>query len=213
MNPVTPERLTPIFAEHLGRDVGVTTVERGPVGNGQEVWFVDVDIGDDRFVLRRTAPGGPLEWTDRGREFEILVAVAAAGLPVPRVRWAEPKGGTLDGPYFVMDRMEGEPVRRVSTDVRAAVAGRSRPLDGPSARRRDRNRVSRRHGRHRRGVRNKGRARRMGDPIPPTTGPAPYRPLDCCSPTWHRLPPARGNLRCCCGAIPDHTMPCTTRAS
>ena len=122
MNPVTPERLTPIFAEHLGRDVGVTTVERGPVGNGQEVWFVDVDIGDDRFVLRRTAPGGPLEWTDRGREFEILVAVAAAGLPVPRVRWAEPKGGTLDGPYFVMDRMEGEPVRRVSTDVRAAVA-------------------------------------------------------------------------------------------
>jgi aminoglycoside phosphotransferase (APT) family kinase protein len=124
MTSLTPAGLSSLFAERLGTGTFVTSVERGPVGNGQEVWFVDTesDAGTGRFVLRRTAPGGPLDWTDREREFRTLAAVAAAGLPVPHGRWFEPEGGTLDGAYFVMDRLPGDPVRKASRNHRSRVA-------------------------------------------------------------------------------------------
>jgi aminoglycoside phosphotransferase (APT) family kinase protein len=122
MIPLTPDLLTPIFAEHLGDDPIVTAVQRGPVGNGQEVWFVDVAPRSRQFVLRRTAPQGPLDWTDREREFDTLVAVAAAGLPVPHGHWSEPAGNALGDAYFVMDRLAGHPVKRVSPGVASKIA-------------------------------------------------------------------------------------------
>lgn len=122
MTKPTPDLLTPLFAAHLGGDAVVTGVGRGPVGNGQEVWFVDVAPGSRQFVLRRTAPHGPLEWTDREREFETLVALASTGLPVPKGRWSEPDGNSIGGAYFVMDRLGGEPIRRVSPEIASNIA-------------------------------------------------------------------------------------------
>lgn len=97
---------------------------RAAVGNSQETWFVDVSgiAVPTSLVLRRSAVGGTIEWSDRGTEVEVLTAVAAAGLPVPRVWWWEPDGGSLDRAYIVMDRADGAPPDLRRPDVRTALA-------------------------------------------------------------------------------------------
>jgi aminoglycoside phosphotransferase (APT) family kinase protein len=60
-------------------------------------------------VLRRTAPGGPLEWTDRAAEALVMNHLAEHGFPVPRVRWVADDDSELGTPYLVMDLAPGEP--------------------------------------------------------------------------------------------------------
>lgn len=111
MEEFNSEALTTVLRDHFGASARCTGVSRGPVGNGQETWFVDAEVdGRPRaLVLRRTAPGGTMSHTDRRREFETLRRLAASGLPVPPVHWMEPDGSTLRRAYFVMDRMPGDP--------------------------------------------------------------------------------------------------------
>lgn len=116
---MTPEELTPLFEARLGS--AVASVSRAAVGNGQESWFVEVTDGR-KFVLRRTAVGGTLEWTDRKAEFEVLRGLAGTGLPVPTVHWFEPEGGSLGRAYFVMDRLPGRPLGTGSPDINDGVA-------------------------------------------------------------------------------------------
>lgn len=94
---------------HLGADVTCTSVERTTVGNSQETYFVSIDgvDGAREFVLRRTADGGTIDWSDRALEVEVLAAASAARLPVPRVWWWEPDGSILQRAYTVMDRSPG----------------------------------------------------------------------------------------------------------
>jgi len=121
---ISPELLDPVVRLHLGPEARVAAVARGPVGNGQETWFVDTVIaGKARpLVLRRDAPGGPLDWTDRASEFRTLRALAGSGLPVPVVHWCEDENSALGHPYFVMDRMPGSPPRRENPEVRDRLA-------------------------------------------------------------------------------------------
>ncbi|MEQ8716898.1 MAG: phosphotransferase [Acidimicrobiales bacterium] len=118
---LTPEVLTPVFRANLGDDATVEGARRGPVGNGQETWFVTLTDGRE-FVLRRTAVGGTLEWTDRAAEFAVLKALAATDLPVPTVHWFDGAGGELERAYFVMDRLDGRPLGLGDPDTNAAVA-------------------------------------------------------------------------------------------
>jgi aminoglycoside phosphotransferase (APT) family kinase protein len=118
---LTPEVLTPVFRANLGDDATVEGARRGPVGNGQETWFVTLTDGRE-FVLRRTAVGGTLEWTDRGAEFAVLKALAATELPVPAVHWFGGAGGELERPYFVMDRLDGRPLGLGDPETNVAVA-------------------------------------------------------------------------------------------
>ena len=117
MTAITPDLLTPLFRRHLGSGLTVGSVERGPVGNGQEIWFVETSDPDHLLVLRRTAASGPLTWTDRAAEYQVLQSLAGTGLPIPTVRWADDTGGPLGRSYFVMDRLPGSPVRRETPET------------------------------------------------------------------------------------------------
>lgn len=113
-----------LLRRHVDERAECTAVTRAPVGNSQETWFVDV-AGLEAplsLVLRRTAAGGTIEWTDRATEVEVLAATAAGGLPVPKVWWWEPDGGALDRAYVVMDRAPGGPPDLRQADVRTELA-------------------------------------------------------------------------------------------
>ena len=63
--------LSSLFSKFLSRPVVIKSTERSSLGNGQETWFVQT-VDGDKYVLRRTAAAGPLEWTDRESEYEVL---------------------------------------------------------------------------------------------------------------------------------------------
>ncbi|GIU93466.1 MAG: hypothetical protein KatS3mg011_2372 [Acidimicrobiia bacterium] len=118
------DRLTPFLLEealrhHYHPHARVLACERGPVGNGQEVWFATVASEGHiaELVIRRTASGGPLDWTDREREFRLLERLARTGLPVPTPLFFEPDGGRLGRAAFAMVRLPGEPVRRPTPEL------------------------------------------------------------------------------------------------
>ena len=48
--------------------------------------------------------------SSREGEAALLDAAAAAGVPVPRVRWVERDPAVLGAPFFVMDFVEGETI-------------------------------------------------------------------------------------------------------
>jgi len=114
--------LTDLFSHHLGTATTINSVKRSALGNGQETWFVDTTGGS--FVVRRSAVGGPLTWTSRATEFAALDELRSSGLPVPRVLWHEPDGGTLERAYLVMDRLPGKPPGRSFDDAMARDLGR-----------------------------------------------------------------------------------------
>jgi aminoglycoside phosphotransferase (APT) family kinase protein len=106
---LTPEGLTPLLRERLGPEARCRSVVRGPLGNGQETWFVEVEGAGPPggLVLRRSAEGGTLPWTDRAAEFAVLRAVGPHGLPVPAALWLEDEPSSLGRAYFVMERAQG----------------------------------------------------------------------------------------------------------
>ena len=106
--------LSRLFSSRLDQSVTVTEIRRSKMGNGQETWFVETTLRP--FVLRRSATGGPLVWTSRAAEFEALSSLQEVGLPVPRVLWQEPDGGSLQRAYFVMEHLPGKPPARQFDD-------------------------------------------------------------------------------------------------
>ena len=117
--------LTELLAQQVDPALRCTRVSRAAVGNGQETWLVDAADAEGTqraFVLRRSAPAGVLDDTDREHEFATLATVAAAGLPTPRVHWLETEPSRLVRPYFVMDRLPGRPPAPRSAADAAAIA-------------------------------------------------------------------------------------------
>ena len=110
---LTTEGVNRLLGKHLAPGARCLAAVRGPAGNGQETWFLDVvEAGRPRpLVLRRSADGS-LGWTDRALEFEVLRAVRRHGFPVPEVLWLETVPSSLERPYFVMERMPGAPLGR-----------------------------------------------------------------------------------------------------
>ena len=108
------DKLDSLLREHVHPAARCAELRRASVGNSQETWFFDAvwPGGSRALVLRRSAAGGTLTWTDRAVEYEALRLVGAAGLPVPPVVWIDASGGALERPYFVMDRVPGTPPRR-----------------------------------------------------------------------------------------------------
>jgi aminoglycoside phosphotransferase (APT) family kinase protein len=126
MAKVTAEVLAPVLARRWpGARVDPPTRVSG--GASRETWLFDAhapDGTDLRLVLRRDpAPG--IGATGRETEYELLRAVAAAGVPVPAVHLLlEPDDGLGSG--FVMDRIDGETIpRKILRDDEYAAA---RPL-------------------------------------------------------------------------------------
>ncbi len=122
MEPLTTAQVSTVLHAHLGQGAVCRSVERGPIGNGQETWFLHLSGPDGspasadevqrRLVLRRTAPAGPLEWTSRTAEATVMRAAAAAGVPVPEVHLVETDPEVLGAPFMLMDFVPGVPLVR-----------------------------------------------------------------------------------------------------
>lgn len=123
MSAVTPRsidaaQLGAVCARHLGGSATIEGLRRLSGGASRESWSFDAVLdGDTRhaLVLRRD-PGSNLGQSDRSTEYRLLQAAAAAGVPVPTVRFLlEPADDLGDG--FVMDRIAGETIpRRILRD-------------------------------------------------------------------------------------------------
>src|SRR4051812_32674750 len=119
---LTKSAVTELLRARLDPALECAGLERGPLGNAQETWFVravGADGGERSLVLRRSAASGTLEHTDRALEFELLGALAGHGFPVPQVHWLETEPSALGRPYFVMDRLPGAPPGRLGDAARA----------------------------------------------------------------------------------------------
>lgn len=61
-----------------------------------------------RLVIRTIAEGVPAKGpADIHRQARIMESMAGAGVPVPRIVWTEPEGGSFGQPYFVADFVAG----------------------------------------------------------------------------------------------------------
>ena len=71
-------------------------------------------------MLRRDPPGHVIE-SSRGTELKLLRAAAAAGVPVPAVRFGEDDPAVLGSSFFVMEFVAGESIgRKVLRDAALA---------------------------------------------------------------------------------------------
>jgi len=95
----------------LGSEAELTALDRLPGGASRESWLVRVRHHgtEETLVLRCDPPGHVIESSREG-EAALLDAAAAAGVPVPRVRWVERDASVLGAPFFVMDFVEGETI-------------------------------------------------------------------------------------------------------
>jgi aminoglycoside phosphotransferase (APT) family kinase protein len=120
-------RLAPHLRERLAAEVELTGLERLPGGASRESWLVCVRYGDgreERLVLRRDPPGHVIESSREG-EAALLQAAAAAGVPVPRVRWVEGDPDLLGSAFFVMDFVDGETIGKKLVRDEAFAAARA----------------------------------------------------------------------------------------
>jgi len=99
-------------------------------GASRESWAFDLVHGDgrvDHLVLRRDPAGRTIQGSRR-QEFLILRAAAAAGVPVPAVRFCEDDASILGSPFFVMEFVAGETLaRRLLRDAEYAPARAALP--------------------------------------------------------------------------------------
>ncbi len=124
------ERLTQFIARATGADrVTIEGLRRLPGGASRETWSLDVtyEHGGETvrlpLVLRRD-PGKTNVQSDRRDEFLLLRAAHAERVPVPRVHWLG-DGTEGIGPFFLMERVEGETIaRRLLRDPEYAQARR-----------------------------------------------------------------------------------------
>ena len=120
-------RATTDLAEELGRALGGTvrglTRLSGGASRITSSFDLEHDDGSVRHLIlqqERTAGAAPRDRT--GIEAALLVAAAAAGVPVPRVV-AAGAGEDLDPGWLVVERLEGETIpRRLLRDDRWATA-------------------------------------------------------------------------------------------
>jgi aminoglycoside phosphotransferase (APT) family kinase protein len=95
------------------RSVEITAATRLAGGAIQENWALDarfdggVLAGDRRLVLRMTGATGIPSSLGSLDEFAVLAAAFAAGVTVPRPRFACADPGVLGRPFFVMQRAAG----------------------------------------------------------------------------------------------------------
>jgi aminoglycoside phosphotransferase (APT) family kinase protein len=127
--PEMERRLAAFIARQVGVDhVAVSGLRRLPGGASREIWSLDVDYEHDGtrlqlpLVLRRD-PSSQAVGAPRRDEFDLLRAAAAEGVPVPAVHWLGDDPALLDGPFFLMQRVDGETLpRRLLRDAEYAEA-------------------------------------------------------------------------------------------
>jgi len=95
---------------HAVEVIGLTPLRGGAI---QENWALDAYFsggafsGEQRLVLRTTAPTGVATSLGRREEFAVLKAAFAAGVTVPEPLWASDDPEIVGKPFFTMRRVEG----------------------------------------------------------------------------------------------------------
>ena len=88
-------------------------------GSSRQVWSVDAEI--DGVIHPLVIRYDPAHGTDRASlasaggflaEYQILQAMHRNGVPVPKVFWACDTPDLLGGPFYLMQRIEGEAIPR-----------------------------------------------------------------------------------------------------
>jgi aminoglycoside phosphotransferase (APT) family kinase protein len=107
------EQLASVLAGPDGHPARIADLRRLSGGSSRELWSftADTDEGATRMVLRRDPPGA-----EQGQpmtvEAELLRAAHRAGVPVPRVYRAGDGSAGLDGPFLLMEHLDGETIPR-----------------------------------------------------------------------------------------------------
>jgi aminoglycoside phosphotransferase (APT) family kinase protein len=114
-----PATMAGRIAEYLRRQMpdaarlSIRGLYRIPGGASRETWSFDAawQDGDGTaqqrgFILRRDPEAGLLE-TDRDIEYRVYRAFQGSAVPVPRMYWLETGSGSLDRPFFIMERIDG----------------------------------------------------------------------------------------------------------
>ena len=108
------ERLRGWAADTLGPDAQVERVER-MAGHSGITWAFEAN--GERLVLRLPPLGARRSAaTDVHRQAPLLTALAAHGVPVPRLRWSGEHGPWFGTPYLIVDRVAGAPPGDVFAD-------------------------------------------------------------------------------------------------
>jgi aminoglycoside phosphotransferase (APT) family kinase protein len=101
-----------IDAIPTARDIVFTGLTRAAGGLSRENWSLDASWVDatgaqsHSLMLMRDAAGTLLA-TVRTREYAVLKALEASGVPAPKAHWIDPDGRRLGAPSIVMDRVPG----------------------------------------------------------------------------------------------------------
>ncbi len=128
------ERIEGFVRSQAEADAKVTRLARLAGGSSRQVWTFDLTLGQGSearqipLVLRLDPTAGKKRQSMAAgdgfrQEFGLLAAVHRYGVPVPRVYWSCEDNDVLGGPFYVMERIEGETIpRRIlrSDDLREA---------------------------------------------------------------------------------------------
>jgi aminoglycoside phosphotransferase (APT) family kinase protein len=117
-------RIEAFVRQQTGKRADVSALRRLAGGSSRQVWSFDLTLGEGDLrehlpLVFRLDPtsgandSGPVRQGGGFRgEFRLLEAVHGAGVPVPRVYWECEDPEVLGGPFYVMERMEGETIPR-----------------------------------------------------------------------------------------------------
>ena len=100
-------------AAATGDEVRIEELRRLSGGASRETWSFDAVLpdGSRRGLVLRRDPSSEVGQTDRATEYEVVVAAARAGVPVPRTVALLSPDDDL-GAGFIMDRVDGETIAR-----------------------------------------------------------------------------------------------------
>ncbi len=121
------------LTEQVASPVAVTDLVLLAGGSSQETWSFDLAVesgpqqGLHRLILRRPLGGSIFTIAlDLKREFEVLCAAVAGGVPSPRPYWL--LHDLLGVPATIVERLEGESIgRKIVRDPRLAQARENLP--------------------------------------------------------------------------------------
>lgn len=114
MTDPLPDRLAAKLQSLAARKAGPRSVVSGieplpgHAGLGFSFYLGAPGEAPTRLVIRTIAEGVPAKGpADIFRQARIMQTMAAAQVPVPRIIWAEPEGGSFGQPYFVAEFVAG----------------------------------------------------------------------------------------------------------
>ena len=93
-------------------EIAFTGLTRAAGGLSRENWsldatWIDATGAQSRQLMLMRDAAGTLLATDRAREFAVLKALEASGVPAPKAHWVDVDGRRLGAPSLVMDRVPG----------------------------------------------------------------------------------------------------------